>query len=283
MYFSHELISNGLVIAGLFVLITALSPLKKLIDMIPAGSIRKRWYLQAGLIMVFIAGYLGYAIVFWDYPDVIVPGVFFFGAIFVQLTINLSLQTAIDLQRIIILEEENITDPLIGIYNRRYMDKRLEEEFKRAKRYNLPLSLLLIDVDYFKKVNDTYGHQVGDQVLRHWGGLILSEVRASDIAARYGGEEILVIAPGTESAAAYALAERIRKKIASHVIPIDENPSNRDNVRFTVSIGVASLTAEMDRVARFIKDVDCALYNAKNKGRNCVVRCEEMPENMAAA
>ncbi len=273
------IISNGLVIAGLLVLLAALIPLLKLIKLLPAGSIRKKWYFQTGLIMVFILGYLGFLVTDWNNPDLLVPGIFLFGAAYVWMTINLSLETALDIRRVTVLEQENITDPLIGIYNRRYMDKRLEEEFKRAKRYQLPLSLLLIDIDYFKKVNDTYGHPVGDLVLRHWGGLILSEVRASDIAARYGGEEILVIAPGASLAAAFALAERIRKKIETHDIPIDNALKVKDDIRFTVSIGVASLTPEMENVARFMRDVDCALYSAKNNGRNCVVRCDEILMN----
>ena len=276
MNYPLGIISNGLIIAGLLVLLSALIPLLKLIKLLPAGSIRKKWYLQTGLIMVFILGYLGFLVTDWNNPDLIVPGIFLFGAAFVWMTINLSLETALDIRRVTVLEQENITDPLIGIYNRRYMDKRLEEEFKRAKRYQLPLSLLLIDIDYFKKVNDTYGHPAGDLVLRHWGGLILSEVRASDIAARYGGEEILVIAPGASITAAFALAERIRKKIETHDIPVDNGPKVKDDIRFTVSIGVASLTPEMENVARFIKDVDCALYGAKNNGRNCVVRCDEI-------
>jgi diguanylate cyclase (GGDEF)-like protein len=283
MYNPPEFISHGLVFAGLLILIAAMSPLNKLVNLVPPGSIRTRWYLQSGLIVLFVSGYLGYLIFFWGSTNLIVPGVFFFGAIFVWLTIKLSLQTAIDLQRIIILEEENITDPLIGIYNRRYMDKRLEEEFMRAKRYNLPLSLLLIDIDYFKKVNDTFGHQVGDQVLRQWGGLILSEVRASDIVARYGGEEILVIASGTDLKAAYSLAERIRKTIETHEIPKDYHLLIQDKIRFTVSIGVASLTPEMNNVVMLMKDVDCALYTAKNNGRNCVVSCDELLVNRIAA
>ena len=271
-----EVFSNIFVIIGLIILIASLFPLRKLIDLLPAGSIRRKWYTHSALILVFIIGYLGYAIAFWNIPGLIVPLVFFFGAIFVWSSIKLSLQTAVDIQRITILEEENITDPLIGIYNRRYMDKRLLEEFKRAKRYKLPLSLLLIDIDYFKKVNDTYGHPVGDLVLRHWGGLILSEVRATDIVARYGGEEILVITPGATNEAAFALAERIRKKIESHDILLDNDPLKQPKIRFTVSIGVACLTPDMDRVDKFINDVDCALYGAKNNGRNCVVHCDEI-------
>jgi len=124
--------------------------------------------------------------------DLIVPSVFFFGAGFVWLTATLSLHTAIDIRRVTVLEHENITDPLIGIYNRRYLDRRLQEEFIRARRYSLPLSVLLLDIDHFKRVNDAYGHQVGDLVLSYLGKLLLSAIRATDIIARYGGEEILI-------------------------------------------------------------------------------------------
>ena len=192
------------------------------------------------------------------------------------MTINLSLETALDIRRVTVLEEENITDPLIGIYNRRYLDKRLEEEFKRAKRYNLPLSLLLVDIDFFKEVNDNFGHPVGDLVLRHWGGLILSVVRASDIVARYGGDEILVILPGAPLKDSHALAERIRKSIETHEIILDSEHTIKENIRFTVSIGVACLTPKLVHVGEILKEADRALYRAKTKGRNCVVRCDEL-------
>ncbi|MHB8134762.1 MAG: GGDEF domain-containing protein [Anaerolineaceae bacterium] len=270
-------LSNGLVIAGLLILVGALFPLRKLIDQLAPGPIRKKWYFQSILIFGFIIGYLVYAIYFWRSATLIVPFVFFFGAAYVWLTINLSLQTSMDIRRSMQLEQENITDPLIGIYNRRYMDKRLEEEFKRAKRYNQPLSLLLIDIDFFKKVNDTYGHPFGDLVLRHWGGLILSVVRASDIVSRYGGDEILVITPSTPPTAAFALAERIRQHIEMHKFILSNDP-NLKYVQFTVSIGVASLTPEIDQVEKLMKEADQALYRAKDKGRNCVIAAEEVME-----
>jgi len=270
-------LSSGLVIAGLLILVWALFPLRKLINQLSQGPVRKKWIFQSGLILGFIAGYLGYAIYFWKSPSVLVPFVFFFGAVYVWLTITLSLQTKLDVQRVMELEQENITDHLIGIYNRRYMDKRLEEEFKRAKRYQQPMSLVLIDIDFFKKVNDTYGHLFGDLVLRHWGGLILSVVRASDIVARYGGDEILVITPSTPPTAAYALAERIRQHIEMHKFILSNDP-NLKYVQFTVSIGVASLTPEMDQVEKLIKEADQALYRAKAQGRNCVVAGEERLE-----
>jgi len=124
-------------------------------------------------VVFFLAGYLAFAAFNWgklDRPsDLLVPGVFFFGAVFVWLVTALSLQTVVDLKRMSTLEHENITDALMGIHNRRYLDSRLDEEVARAKRYGLELSVLLMDIDHFKEINDRYGHQVGDLTLANLG------------------------------------------------------------------------------------------------------------------
>ncbi len=271
------ILSNALVIAGLIILIVATIPLRKLIGFLPDGSIRRKWYGQSILIIIFILGYLGYLFYFWWETNIVVPAVFLLGAIFVGLTIHLSLQTAQDVQRVVRLEEENITDPLIGIYNRRYLDQRLHEEFRRAKHFDLPLSLLLIDIDYFKQINDTCGHQVGDVVLRHWGGLILSAVRASDVVARYGGDEILVITPGANAEAAQALGERIRKSIEAHQFDLGLTDGTKRSLQFTVSIGVSHLTPVTDKVEVLLKEADRALYCAKENGRNCTMSMLSLP------
>ena len=268
-------LANGLVISGFLILIATLLPTRKLVEHLPKGPMRQKWLFQSGLILVFIAGYLADAIVFWNkaeqWADLIVPGVFFFGAAFVWMTINLALQTAMDIRRVTLLEQENITDSLIGVYNRRYLDRRLEEEFERAKRHQLDLALLLIDIDHFKLVNDTYGHPAGDMVLRQWGGLIMEAVRAADVVARYGGEEILVIAPGTKAEAAFALAERIRRNIEAHEFIVCDDPCEKSaSVRITASVGVGGLTARTGQLDDLLKETDRALYDAKREGRNCV-------------
>ena len=120
------------------------------------------------------------------WPELLIPGIFLFGAIFVWLTIRLSLQTAIDLRRIDLLEAENITDPLTMGYNRRYLDRRLDEEAARAKRYSLDLSVLMIDIDHFKRVNDRYGHQAGDVALYKLSSLLKAALRDLDVVSRYG-------------------------------------------------------------------------------------------------
>lgn len=268
-------VANGLVITGLFILIGSIFPLHRLVYQLPVGNMRRRWVFQGGLIVFFILGYLSYAIAFWNQVDspagLIVPSVFFFGAVFVLITVILSLQTAQDVRRMTILEQENISDPLTGIYNRRYLDRRLAEELERARRYQLNLAVLLIDIDHFKLINDTYGHQAGDLVLRCWGSLILEVVRASDIAARYGGDEILIIAPGADTAAVFSLAERIRAKIETYEFAISGDTASCQMIRITVSIGGAALIPGIEHVEHLMEMADQALYQAKCCGRNCTV------------
>lgn len=268
-------LANGLVIAGVCILIGALLPVRRLIAQLPTGHVRRRWYALTGLIALFIAGYLGYAIAFWSRPatwlDLIVPGVFFFGAGFVWLTASLSLQTAADIRRVTLLERESITDPLLGIYNRRFLDRRLEEECARAQRYALPVSVLLIDIDHFKRINDTYGHPVGDLVLSFLGKLLLQAIRESDIAARYGGEEIAIIVPNTPLSSAAALAERLRQHVETHELVVTHDANQSQVVRITVSVGVAGLTQDATDGQQLIQAADEALYRAKQAGRNRVV------------
>jgi diguanylate cyclase (GGDEF)-like protein len=228
--------------------------------------------------MGFIGGYIAFLWAFGrqiaGWPDLIVPAVFFLGACFVWLTFRLALQTALDIRRVTLLEKESITDSLTGLYNRRYLDRRLEEEFSRSRRYRTPLSILLVDIDHFKSVNDTHGHQAGDLVLSYLAKLTLNAVRTSDIAARYGGEELLVIAPNTAESAAGALAERLRQHIENHELVLTRDPGNRQIVRITVSVGVAVVDGEMENAQQLVQQADEALYRAKKEGRNRVVVCK---------
>jgi diguanylate cyclase (GGDEF)-like protein len=234
---------------------------------------KRRWYVLAGLILFFIAGYTYYAVSGNHYAsiaDLSVPAIFFFGAYFVFLVNNLSFQTAKDIRRMAILEEENITDPLMGIFNRRYLERRLEEEVGRARRYNLPLSILMIDIDHFKSVNDTYGHQVGDTVLENMGNIIDSVARDSDMVARYGGEEILVILPSTPISGAVKIAERLRLLVESYAFTLPETYNNLSMLHVTVSIGVAFLDPGTAEARDLVERADKALYTAKKNGRNRV-------------
>jgi diguanylate cyclase (GGDEF)-like protein len=173
------------------------------------------------------------------------------------------------------LEEQSITDSLTGLKNRRFFDERLHEEFGRAQRYSDPVSLIMLDLDHFKRVNDRYGHQAGDHVLRESAGLLKGSLRDPDIPARYGGEEFSVILPKTHVQGALAVAERVWRAIGTKVFryALGEGPGAAPPVelRVTVSIGIAFFPSKditsADLLVRF---ADEALYQAKNSGRNSI-------------
>ena len=269
-----SLITNILVFVGAALLGISFFPIRRLVSQLTARGIRQRWNLLSILIFLFLLSYLIYNIICWDrYNDyfiLVIPIVFFFSAIFVLLVGTLALQTATDLNQVSALRRENILDPLIGIYNRRHLNLKLAEEIKRAHRYNFQLSMLLLDIDHFKNVNDTYGHYIGDLVLKGLGHLLLKNVREMDIVARYGGEEIAVIAPNTSVPAAADLAERLRQVVETSVmVPADEQ-EGRQAVSISVSIGVAGLDQKIVDKQSLIERTDEALYRAKQKGRNRV-------------
>lgn len=265
-----------LILLGVVILALSLPPAYALVNLLPNITLRRYWYALMLLIALFIVGYISYALLFWkhmlqhDSHDLIVPIIFFSGSCFVWVTSTLFHRTTLDLRRLALLEEESITDPLIGIYNRRYLDRRLANEVALAKRHDLQLSILMVDIDHFKEINDTYGHQAGDLLLNHLGKLILNVIRQSDVAARYGGEEIVIIAPETDASAANDLAERLRENIATHALIVSNGNGRRSNVSINVSIGVAELSAQIKNAEHLIDCSDVAMYQAKAAGRNRV-------------
>ena len=159
---------------------------------------------------------------------------------------------------------EAMTDRLTGVGSRAYFDQRLSEQLDHARRYRHPLTLVLMDVDHFKAVNDTYGHPAGDQVLAGVGALLRGSVRLSDVAARYGGEEFAVILPFTVAEGAWILADRLRQGIQEWTVLLSEGVA-----RVTASFGLAELEDGMTAEA-LVKAADQALYQAKRGGRNQV-------------
>jgi diguanylate cyclase (GGDEF)-like protein len=165
------------------------------------------------------------------------------------------------------IERMAVTDGLTGLYNHRKFQERLSEEFKRMHRFGKPLSLLLVDIDFFKKINDTRGHPAGDEVLRGVAGIILHNMRNVDTAARYGGEEFAAILPDADHGGAHIMAERLRNAIAEKVFNIDGK-----ELRVAVSIGAATSPHDAGIKEELIEKADQALYHAKRNGRNrCVL------------
>ncbi len=167
--------------------------------------------------------------------------------------------------------EMAVTDPLTGLYNRRYLASHLSAMFDRAFWTGRPLSVMILDLDFFKQVNDTYGHDVGDKVLQDFAERISGTVRGIDLACRYGGEEFLIAMPDTDLAFASVVAERLRQEIANQKFVLN---GGRDELAVTVSVGLASTETgpEDDNAQKLIKRTDEALYEAKSAGRNRVIK-----------
>ncbi len=185
-------------------------------------------------------------------------------AIFVALT---DVTERRDLERR--LEMQAMTDDLTGLFNRRYFTHKGSEEIQRARRYTLPLAMMMVDVDRFKQINDTYGHDRGDYVLREFATLIRQSVRDVDVVSRLGGEEFGLMLPNTDLASTLAMAERLRQEIEAHHFLIEDRL-----VRITASIGVAALGDDEADLNVLLSHADTAMYQAKHQGRNRVALYE---------
>jgi len=163
------------------------------------------------------------------------------------------------------LRDLALTDPLTHLANRRHFNTRLEEEFARAKRYQQSLSIVMLDVDHFKQINDQYGHSAGDQALKLLANSCRVTLRQTDFLARTGGEEFIILMPNTPLEEAATGAERLRKHIATISVPADTGI-----FQITISLGVAELNTHDTTPEKLLKRVDEALYHAKGAGRNCV-------------
>lgn len=157
-------------------------------------------------------------------------------------------------------------DGLTGLYNRRYWQERFEREFKLTVRNKKPTSVLILDIDHFKKVNDTHGHQAGDKVIQSLAMLIRKATRETDISGRYGGEEFVVLLPDTTTERATIVAERLRLAVERYIVKHEEL-----ELRVTISAGIAEFEHHYERPLSWLEAADQALYKAKESGRNKVI------------
>lgn len=155
------------------------------------------------------------------------------------------------------------TDRLTGLFNRGHWEERLCEEFNRHQRSREPVTLVILDIDHFKRVNDNYGHQVGDEVIKYVASCMLTASRAIDIAGRYGGEEFVVLLPYTERRGALVFCERLRVKISKAILK-----AHGHSLNFTISLGLSELTPDIKKPEDWLQQADQALYRSKEQGRN---------------
>jgi diguanylate cyclase (GGDEF)-like protein len=253
-------------------LASALFPIRRIHAISPGGRLSTVWVALAGLIVLSIVGTLIFLVINAtegaDHrEDWLVALILLGGSVFSVIVSHLSYLTAVDASRIESLELAATIDPITELYNRRHIMSLLERECIHSHRDQQSLSILILDLDNFKRVNDTYGYPAGDVVLESVGSLIANAVPVRSLVGRFGGEEFLVILPCTNSAAANAAAQRIRSLVEITTLSCGDVPIDSP----TVSIGVATTFGWKESAEGFIAIADEALYAAKSAGRNRVV------------
>lgn len=186
---------------------------------------------------------------------------------------KISIELSISFEKIKLIEElrkKTVTDPLTNLFNKQYLLSALEKEIDRGRRYSRPLSLLMIDIDHFKRVNDTYGHLAGDEVLKVIAKTLLAKTRKSDIVGRFGGEEFAIILPETVKEQGVLVGEKLRVAIEKDCDFLTEKG---ERIKSAITIGVASFPNDAHDVVTLFKNADNALYEGKKRGRNRVVPC----------
>jgi diguanylate cyclase (GGDEF)-like protein len=182
--------------------------------------------------------------------------------------LSIAYQTALSIESV---ERDAAVDGLTRVYNRRYFALWFENELRRAKNYSQPLSLLMLDIDHFKKVNDTFGHNAGDMVLRKLAETLRAHTRSSDLVARYGGEEFVVAMTSSNKDQAFTYAESLRKTIASLEVKVTGHEAP---LKATITCGVATYPEDGENTTDLLRAADEALYQGKGEGRNRVVRAQ---------
>lgn len=171
-------------------------------------------------------------------------------------------------------KELSYRDSLTGLFNRRYFEETLAQEIRRAERYKMPLTLIMVDIDHFKRYNDTHGHPQGDEVLKLVSAILLKNTRQVDVVARYGGEELVLILPLTPKEPALLVAEKLRRTIEEAPLPGEQVMPSR---KLTISLGVATYPGDATTASGLVLSADRALYQAKQAGRNRVVGAGTIP------
>lgn len=278
-----EYYPGALIIAGAFILLAAFIATHKIVRQLPKGKVRLNWSVLSVLIFLLISAYASFAAVslkgrFIEANSIsyhVVPLTYFLCACIVYLAISFVLDSAVYVKQFASGELENIIDPQLGIHNRRYLEHRLLQEVQRANRYKLPLSIMLINLDFFHKIADQYGQQIADGVLVSFAKLILNTARTTDIVARFNEDKIMVVATNTPVTSIPVFAERLRKSVTSSILlPKDDVEDFKNGKKIelvTISIGVAGISANIKTMETLLKNTEDALAQALAKGPNMAI------------
>jgi len=263
---SNVLVAPTLIIASGLSLASLLA-VERVYRTLSPGIIRATWGVLALLICILALGDLVLLGNYMQGPndpqDLLVAAFCLAASLFIVLACRLAQHSANDISRLSRLESVACVDPVTELYNRRHIMDVLDTECIRSCTHNSPLSILLMDVDNFKKINDAYGHQAGDVVLREMGVLITA-ASGSRLVGRYGGEEFIVLLPQEDAADAWVTAERIRAVIEAATVVYDSEPI----ISPTISIGIATTFGWKEKPEDLVGLADEALYAAKSAGRN---------------
>ena len=264
---------------SIVVVLAAMIRTQNLIGILPE---RGQWPSLRNLMAFFAVGYgVYFFFLITGRPfnkDLITAEVFFLSSTFMLIVVRFAYQTIHNILRLEELEELVNTDELTGMFNRRAITHLLKDEFHKSNQFGFELSVAMVDLDHFKKVNDTFGHLAGDIVLKEITKVLRDGLRHIDVLGRYGGEEFLCILPGTSPEGGMITAERVRERVEELLFEVtgpdiltpifpEESPTG-ETVKITVSVGVASMDETMKDAEQLVSAADAALYMAKDSGRN---------------
>ena len=269
-----DLLVNIFLISGICLYAASVYTVQQLVKKLPMGEVRNNWKILSFFVVGFIVGYAVYMYLLItgkvELASITYPAICLAASMFVLLLCFLTYQTTRDISEAITMEQSSIVDPVLDIYNRRYFDRRIEEETQRSRRYKQPLSVILFEVDKFKSIIKDHGDLVGDLVLRKVSDYLLSAVRSSDIVARYDNEKIILATTQTNPDMAVMLADRLRGEIEKlEILPSNEKNA-ADNLHITVTAGVSCVEERIKSGFDLTDVAEKAISRANENGRNRV-------------
>jgi len=265
---------NIFLISGICLYAASIYTVQQLLKKLPLGEVRNNWKILSFFIVGFMVGYAVYMYLLLTgkvaSASITYPAICLAASAFVLLLCFLTYQTTRDISEAIAMEQASIIDPLLDIYNRRYFDRRIDEETQRSRRYNQPLSIILFDIDQFETVIASHGKLVGDVVLRKVSDFLVASVRSSDIVARYDERRIVVATTQTKPDMAIMLADRLRGEIEKLEVLPNSDAEKTDALHITVTAGVSCVEDRIKSGFDLTDVAEKAIHRAEKNGHNRV-------------